>query len=34
MEFANCCSYWGEFKDGKIEGYGTWEGINGDRNIG
>ncbi len=27
-------SYWGELKDGKEEGYGTWESANGDRYIG
>ena len=27
-------SYWGEYKDGKKEGYGTGEVANGDRYIG
>jgi hypothetical protein len=27
-------SYWGEFKDNNNEGYGTYEGANGDRYIG
>ena len=35
VEFASGVSYWGEFKDGKKEGYGTWqEAGNGDRYIG
>jgi hypothetical protein len=27
-------SWWGEYKDGKGEGYGTWDGASGDRYIG
>ena len=35
VEWADGDSYWGELKDGKKEGYGTWvEGGNGDRYIG
>jgi hypothetical protein len=34
VEYASGNSWWGEFKDGKGEGYGTWEGANGDRYIG
>ena len=34
VEYADDSSYWGEFKGGKKEGYGTWEGPNGDRYIG
>ena len=34
MEWANGESWWGEYKDGKLEGYGTFEGANGDRYIG
>jgi hypothetical protein len=34
MEFADGGSYWGECKDGKWEGYGTFEGANGERYIG
>jgi hypothetical protein len=33
-ELSNGNSYWGEYKDGKKEGYGTWEGADGDRYIG
>jgi hypothetical protein len=34
VEKASGDSYWGGFKDGKMEGYGTWEWANGDRYIG
>jgi hypothetical protein len=34
VEYASGNSYWGEFKDGNMEGYGTGEGANGDRYIG
>jgi hypothetical protein len=34
VEFADGNSYWGEFKDGIREGYGTFEGADGDRYIG
>jgi hypothetical protein len=34
VEYANGNSYWGEFKDGNYEGYGTGEGANRDRCIG
>ena len=34
VESASGNSWWGEFKDGKREGYGTVEGGNGDRYIG
>jgi hypothetical protein len=34
VEGASGKSYWGGFKDGKWEGYGTWEGASGDRYIG
>jgi hypothetical protein len=34
LEWASGDSYWGEYKDDKIEGYGTREGANGDRYIG
>jgi hypothetical protein len=27
-------SYWGKYKDGEREGYGTWKGANGNRYIG
>jgi 1-phosphatidylinositol-4-phosphate 5-kinase len=34
VEYVRGASYWGEYKDGKEEGYGTWEGCYGDRYIG
>ena len=34
VEWADGGSYWGEFKDGKQEGYGTAEGASGSRYIG
>jgi hypothetical protein len=34
VEFADGESYWGEYKDGKREGYGTFEGLYGDKYIG
>ena len=33
-EYANCDKYWGEYKDNKREGYGTYEWVNGGRYIG
>jgi hypothetical protein len=33
-EGASDNSWWGELKDGKREGYGTWDGATGDRYIG
>jgi hypothetical protein len=33
-EHASGNSYWGEFKDGNKEGYGTEEWADGDRYIG
>ncbi len=34
VEFEGGNSYWGEFKNGKKHGYGTWEGANGDMYFG
>ncbi len=34
VEYASGRSYWGEYKYGKSEGYGTFEDGNGDRYIG
>ncbi len=34
VEFKNGDSWWGEFKDGKGEGYGTFEWAGGNRYIG
>ncbi len=33
-KFANGNIYWGEFKDGNKEGYGTFEWADGERYIG
>ncbi len=34
VEFTSGGSDWGQYKDGKKEGYVTYEGANGDRYIG
>ena len=34
LTFASGNTYWGEYKDHKAEGYGTYEGASGSRYIG